>query len=222
LAQTDKHSNTLCSQLGAIDPQLVHTLLDALLSYPPSPSMWPFIAAFSAHCRVVVPSAVRDAYSAVLRKTASRFFGNNMIAAGQALLASLGKAGLDLDCRDARGDTLFLDRANSSGTAMLTRTLMDLGATLWVSNSRNQQTVLHRWMGQKRFDIVHHILLEKAPWDGVVFRLDWWAPDGQGRTPLQTAQAALKTMRSFPQGHDYGEVKATGAVVELIPVLLQH
>jgi hypothetical protein len=186
--------------------------------------VWPFLFACSSHCRVTLPSAVLEAYSVVLRGAVISFSSNNAVAAGQSLLASLIKAGFDLDCRDARGDTLFLELVGRYGNPMLLRTLIDLDAAAWMSNSITKQTALHYWMDRNQFDVVRDILQEEPPWDGLVSRLDLWSPDGQGRTPLQMAQAALETSRARArQNSVYNEeVKTVIAVMKLLPALLQH
>jgi hypothetical protein len=217
-------AGALCDQLNAIDPQLVHTLLDALLVHPPSPSVWPFLFACSSHCRVTLPSAVLEAYSVVLRGAVISFSSSHATAAGQALLASLNKAGFDLDRRDERGDTLFLELVGRYGNPWLLRTLIDLDAALWMPNSLTKQSALHYWMDRNQIHVVRDILLEEPPWGGLVSRLDWWTADDKGRTPLQMAHDALETSRlRARQNSVYSEgVKTAIEVIDLIAAQHQH
>jgi hypothetical protein len=215
-------ATSLCGRISAIDSQLVHTLLAALLSHPPSPSVWPFVAPFSAHCGVPLPPAVREAYNTVLRETASKFIEQDGFAAGQALLTSLCKTGFDIDWRNTEGDTQVLERVREQGYFMELQALIAFGATLWVSNSHNQQTVLHIWMGQKRFDIVRDILLERPPWDVLLAQLDWWAQDNAGHTPLQIAVGSWVPASELWPVRKTDQAKATMTVIDMLRALEQH
>jgi hypothetical protein len=55
-----------------------------------------------------------------------------------------------------------------------------------------------------------------------VSRLDWWAADNQGRTPLQLTQAALETRRPSMTGCSNEETKTVITVIQLLLALLQH
>jgi hypothetical protein len=137
-----------------------------------------------------------------------------------------------IDQPNAAGDSLLLEciymrhRDDEPWPAWpVLQLLMNRGATAWTSNSRTKQTLLHIWMQQDRFDIVRDILMERLPWADLLPRLEWWAPNSKGQTPLGIAEAAAKAVPRAREDSDReigSKGKDTIAVAKLIPVLHQH
>jgi hypothetical protein len=227
LEQLTRAANSTCSTLSAVHPQLLEELFHDLLSCAPSLALWSFVHALSASCRVALPSAVCAQYSEVLHGELSSAIHRGWFKGPyvQALVRGLSQCGFDFNQRNAKGNSLLIDcfLRNSPGndTPMMS-TLLQHGATPWVSNSINKQTLLRIWMDQGHFSIVRDILLEQSPWDTLLPQLDWWAEDDKGRTPLQMAQEKART----PINHNYTrckmEIEAAITVSELLPVLRQH
>jgi hypothetical protein len=224
-AKLTEAAQFMCAKVSPVNLQLLRELLQELLSCKPSVMFWPFVSALSTCCDVALSSTVRAQYIEVLRAAFTCGVDDRDSEGMLKLLRALTGCGFDVDQRNKQGNTLLLQcvSAEYAGNEVLLPALMDLGATMWASNSVNKRTVLHIWMQQHRFDIVRDILLEQSPWGNVLPLFDWWAPDEKGRTPLQLAQE--KAGIPFQQ-NSYDrlktEIEGAIAVTKLLPALLQH
>jgi hypothetical protein len=219
-------ANSMCGQLSAFHSRLLHDVFHDLLSCAPSLTVWCFLSLLSRHCHTDLSSAVRTEYGKVLSGVMSGLLLGQKRAASNELIWELEKCVFDVEWRDEQGNTLFLACVNAGCRAddmVMWKLVHQLGATPWVSNSITKQTALHIWMDKKLFFIVRDILMEQHPWGTLLPLLDWWAPDDQGRTPLQLAQsaaeAALLKRASRPlEATDRDAIE----VAELLSIQLQH